>query len=181
MFWLCLGRIVCVDQEQERVLCSDAGSGPCQPHCLLAASCTRLRILQFVHHSWLSQTSPQTAGCIMQCCLAAEALGPSCQLACAIMGQTANSKRMQEIKETYAFLRIWMTGEESLIWLWTFVIYLEPWSKAAVSLKSVKILLLNSLETFFFSVLCRKKATVENIHRQHFHICVSREEMTLLP
>lgn len=41
----------------------------------------------------------------MQCCLAAEALGPSCQLACAIMGQTANSKRMQEIKETYAFFK----------------------------------------------------------------------------
>lgn len=33
----------------------------------------------------------------------------------------------------------------------------------------------------FFSVLCQKKVTVENIYRQLFHFCVSREGMTLLP
>lgn len=52
------------------------------------------------------------------CCFDFEALGPSCQLPCAITGQianAANSKRMQEIKEIYVFLRIWMMGEELLI------------------------------------------------------------------
>lgn len=55
--------------------------------------------------------------------------------------------------------------------------YLEPWSKTPVPLKSIKILPLNALETFFLS--CQSKVIVENIHPQHFHICVSREEMTL--
>lgn len=164
--------------DQDSTRRSSAGTVPSHAARLLLSARGHGFFSSYITPGLVRQTL-QPAGYIMCCsCFDFEALGPSCQLACTIMGQTANSKRMQEIKEMYVFLRIWMTGEESLIWLWTLVIYLEPWSKTAVSLKSIKILSLTSLETLF-SFLCQRKVIVENIHRQHFHICVSREEMTL--
>lgn len=133
MFWLCLGRIVCVCvHTQIRGTHYVAAQRPC-PATVLA--CTRKWILQLLHHSQLSQIYPADSRLpnvlllfwFQGWGLALSSLGLKRD-----KQQMQITQRMQEIKDIYVFLRIWMMGEELLIWLWTSVIYLEPWSKAPV-------------------------------------------------
>lgn len=184
-FWLCWGRIVCVcvhTQSEINRARYVAARGPCPA---MLPACTRQRILQLLHHSCLSQTYPADSR-LHNVLLLFWLRGSGAWLSagsCYNGTNAANSKGMQEIKEIYVFLRIWMTGEESLIWLWTLVIYLEPWSKTPIPLKSIKILPLNSMETglLVFFVRCQRKEIVENIHWQHFHICLQGRNDTVLP